>query len=105
MPRLLIISGDIVDHFMGGVGVRYWCLADALSKNCEVTLAVPNKTSLTSSIFKLQSFDLQNDNILDLANGVDVIITHGFVLHFHPYLKELNIPIAIDLYVPYLQNR
>ena len=102
MPRLLIISGDIVDKFMGGVGVRYWCLAQALSKHCEVILAVPNETALNPHDFRLEPFDLHKDNILYITSGVDVIITHGFVLHFHPYLRELNIPIAVDLYVPYL---
>ena len=102
MSRVLIVSGDVVDYFMGGVGVRYWCLANALAEHCEVILAVPNQTELKSEKVELVSFDLQKDNILHLTSGVDVIVTHGFVLHFHPYLRELNIPIAVDLYVPYL---
>lgn len=102
MPRILIVSGDVVDYFMGGVGVRYWCIANALSEYCDVILAVPNKTELAPEKFQIIPFNLQKDNIQHLTSGVDVIVTHGFVLHFHPYLRDLSIPIAIDLYVPYL---
>ena len=33
---------------------------------------------------------------------MDVVILSGPILHFHPYLCELGIPVAVDLYVPSL---
>jgi len=102
MINILIISGDMVNLNMGGVGIRNWELARALSRNFNVTLAIPNPTELESQDFRLVSFDLINGDLRELAGGVDVIILHGFVLHFHPYLHELGIPLAVDLYVPSL---
>jgi glycosyltransferase involved in cell wall biosynthesis len=102
MTKILIISGDIVDVHMGGVGVRNWELARALSRFFNISLAVPNPIDLQSSDVKVISFDLENDDLRPLAKGMDVIILHGFVLHFHPYLCDLGIPLAVDLYVPSL---
>ncbi len=92
----------MVDENMGGVGVRYWEIAHSLAQNCQVTLAIPNETKLLSSSVNIVSFDLQHEDLSDLAHKADVIIIQGFILHFHPYLRDLGIPIAVDLYVPFL---
>jgi glycosyltransferase involved in cell wall biosynthesis len=102
MTKILIISGDLVDSNMGGVGVRYWELAHALAPQCQVTLAVPDKTDLTSDQVTLVPFDLMKGDIRSLAEQADVLVTHGFIVHHHPYLKDLDIPMAVDLYVPHL---
>jgi glycosyltransferase involved in cell wall biosynthesis len=102
MSKVLIIWGDTVDLNMGGVGVRAWEMACALSEDLDVTLAVPNPTNLHSTQFHLISYDLNNGDLRSYCKGVDVIVTHGFVLHFHPYLRQLGIPLAVDLYVPNL---
>jgi glycosyltransferase involved in cell wall biosynthesis len=102
MKNILIISGDVVDIHMGGVGVRNWELARSLARYCTVTLAIPNQSVLKPEGFILVSFDLEKDSLRELALSQDAIILHGFVLHFHPYLRELGVPIAIDLYVPSL---
>ena len=102
MTNILIISGDVVNVNMGGVGVRNWELARALSRYFGVTLAIPNPTELETQDFKLVSFDLEKGDLRELVAGKDLIILHGFVLHFHPYLRELGIPLAVDLYVPSL---
>lgn len=102
MKKIFIVSGDTVDVNMGGVGVRSWELARALAKDFEVRLAVPNQTSLQQPGIELISFDLQKDDLRPYLEDVGVIITQGFVLHFHPYLRESGIPLAIDLYVPFL---
>jgi len=102
MSKVLIISGDIISSSMGGVGVRYWELARALTKSNEVTLACPQGTDLHSDLVQLVSYDLENGDISPYASQSDVIVLHGFVLHFHPYLRELDIPMAVDLYVPSL---
>ena len=102
MIRVLIVSSDIVDENMAGVGVRYWEIAHALAVECAVTLAIPNQTRLSSPNVKLVSFDWQHGDLRELARQADVIIIQGFALHFHPYLRELGIPLAVDLYVPNL---
>ena len=102
MTNILVISGDKVGSNMGGVGVRNWELAHALSNHCEVTLAVPGNSDITSERVHILPFELEGGDLRIDAQKSDVIILHGFVLHFHPYLAEMNIPIAIDLYVPSL---
>jgi glycosyltransferase involved in cell wall biosynthesis len=102
MKNVLIISGDTVNSNMGGLGVRNWELARALSKDCSVTLAVPNQTDLITEEFQLYPFNLEKDDLRTLAQNADTIIIQGSVLHFHPYLRELDIPLAVDLYIPSL---
>jgi glycosyltransferase involved in cell wall biosynthesis len=103
MTHVLIVSGDVVSSNMGGVGVRNWELAHALAGSCRVTLAIPNPLDMQSTRVELASYDLQQGDLRPLLlDGVDVIITHGAVLHFHPYLRETGLPMAVDLYVPNL---
>lgn len=102
MNKILIVSSDVVDKNMAGVGVRNWEIAHALAHECEVTLAIPNETQLTSSTVKLVSFDWEHGDLRELARQADGIVIQGFALHFHPYLRDLNIPLAVDLYVPNL---
>ena len=102
MKNVLVISGDTIDKHMGGLGVRNWELAHALSRYCQVTLAIPNQTSLSSNTVHLIPYDLKDGDLKPVAQNVDVIVLHGSILHFHPYLRTLDIPIAVDLYVPNL---
>jgi hypothetical protein len=100
--NILLISGDVVNQNMGGVGVRNWELAHALARHCRVTLAHPGETDLHSQAVRLSPYDLQTGDLRPLAAEADVIILHGPILHFHPYLRELGLPLAVDLYVPNL---
>ena len=102
MTNILLISGDVVNQHMGGTGVRNWELARALAVHHQVTLAIPNHTDLRPKNFRLHFFDFQKGDLRSLAGEADVLILHGMLLHFHPYLRELGIPMAVDLYVPYL---
>ena len=102
MKKVLIISSDVLDENMAGMGMRYWELAHALAHTCQVTLAIPNQTQLNSASVNLVSFDWEHGDLTDVARMADVIIIQGFVLHFHPYLKTLGIPLAVDLYVPFI---
>lgn len=102
MTHILIVCGDTVNLNMGGVGVRSWELASSLAGDFQVTLAIPNPSDLAPERFRLLSYDLEGGDLRPACQGVDAIITHGFVLHFHPYLREMGIPLAIDLYVPFL---
>lgn len=102
MKKILIISSDVIDTNMAGVGVRYWEIAHALAKTCHVTLAIPNSTNLSSTTVQLICFDREKSDLSELGRQADVIIIQGFTLHFHPYLVNLNVPLAVDLYVPYL---
>ena len=102
MTNILLISGDVVNQNMGGTGVRNWELACSLADNCQVTLAIPNPTDLQPKNFYLQTYDLEKEDFRPLASKADALIVQGMLLHFHPYLRDIGIPMAVDLYVPYL---
>ena len=100
--HILIVSDDIVDSNMGGVGVRNWELSHTLASHCDVTLAIPNNTQLTSEPVEIITYARDGQDLRTIAQYVDVILVQGFVLHFQPYLAELQRPLAVDLYVPSL---
>lgn len=102
MTRILIVSPDLVDEHMGGMGVRNWELARQLARRHEVTLAIPNPTRLEAPGLRLAPYDLQQGDLRPFARGAQVILLSGPILHFHPYLAELGLPLGVDLYVPNL---
>ncbi len=55
MARLLLKCHDVIGKTMAGPAIRYWEFAKALSKNHEVTLQVPNQTSMTADAFRIVS--------------------------------------------------
>jgi glycosyltransferase involved in cell wall biosynthesis len=102
MKKVLVISNDVVDQKMAGVGVRNWEVASALADACQVTLATPNQATLESPRVALVRYDPEGGDLRSLAQQADVLVLGGFTLHFHPYLRELGVPMAVDLYVPNL---
>ena len=99
--HLLIISPDAVHSRMGGVGIRYWELAQQLAPVADVTLAVPQETDLTTSHFRLHRYwEGQADTICPLAQTADIILLSGFTLYHHPCLRQLPAYKIIDLYDP-----
>jgi len=102
MNKVLVISNDVVDQKMAGVGVRNWEIANALARSCEVTLAIPNAPGLQSTRVKLIQYDPEKGDLRDQAGIADALVLGGSTLHFHPYLREMGKPIAVDLYVPSL---
>lgn len=101
MPRVLIISPDPVQPYMAGPGVRSWELAHALAEHCDVTLAVPNTPPVPSHPnVTVVSFDLEEGDLRPFAARADVLIIRGPILHYHPYLRDLGVPIVVDLYIP-----
>ena len=53
MSRVLIVCHDVVGHRMAGPAIRAWEFACCLSEGNQVTLAIPNETSLTGEDFAL----------------------------------------------------
>jgi hypothetical protein len=100
-PQVLIISGDTIDRKMGGMGVRYWEMARALSSDCRVILAIPNDTGLSGPDFEINVFNLGKATF-GFKLPWCVIILQGFFLHFHSYLGDIGAPLAVDLYIPFL---
>jgi glycosyltransferase involved in cell wall biosynthesis len=103
MRRVLIVSGDVVDEQMAGPAIRCWEMARTLGREFPTTLAVPNQTALRGSGFDLVMY---NDEILQrLAAQADLAVVFGFLLVLHPFLKDADTPLVVDLYDPFhLEN-
>ena len=103
MSRVLIVSGDVVDEQMAGPAIRCWEMARSLGREFPTTLAVPNQTSLQGSGFDLVMY---NDETLQrLVAQADLAVVFGFLLVLHPFLKDADIPLVVDLYDPFhLEN-
>jgi glycosyltransferase involved in cell wall biosynthesis len=102
MTYVLIISMDKIDKNMAGSGIRNWEIAHQLAKRCQVTLAIPYPTDLESDELSLVRIDYENEDLRPLAQDADVILLGGTVLHHHPYLRDLQVPIVVDVYAPWL---
>lgn len=102
MPRVLIISPDIVNGRMAGPGIRYWEMARALSRHAAVTLATPKDTALSDARVKLVTYDLKGTVVREQVASADVILVQGFILRAFPFLKHAAQPLVVDLYDPFL---
>jgi len=103
LKRVLLISNDVIGERMAGPGIRFWEFAKALSKAHKVTLAVPNRNPPTGySGFDICTYGYKGRELQELARSADAIVFQGFVLHFHPFLRELDVPLVVDIYDPFV---
>jgi GT2 family glycosyltransferase len=99
--RLLIISNDIVDFKLAGPGVRYLELGKALAREFEVTLAVPNQTSLQIAGVSLASYNpAEAQSLENLVQAQDAILYSPPVLQKLPFLAVFAGLSVVDLYDP-----
>jgi glycosyltransferase involved in cell wall biosynthesis len=106
-PTIALITNDVVGERMAGPGIRYWEFARALGRRFPLKLivppmvpmgSVPPADPLPASLHVCTCLqDLRN-----LVENCDVVITLGVVLFFYPFLGELGKPLVIDLYNPFL---
>ncbi len=95
---------------MAGPGIRYWEFARALAAaSLDVTLAVlpfvpasPPPSNIPFGRFIHCGDDTQ---VRTLAAATDVIVTQGILLSTYPYLAGLDVPLALDFYIPFLLER
>jgi len=107
MNRVLLICNDTVGENMAGPGIRYWEFARALSRSFDVVLAVPpfvpfSTPSATGHLPATLQHCTRPHELRRLAESCDVMITIGTVLLYYPFLGELDTPLVIDLYDPFL---
>lgn len=102
MHDILLISNDVIGEKMAGPGIRFWEFAKALSKDHRVTLAMPNRNPPMSSVFEVCTYTRKGKEMQELAKGADVIVFQGFVLHFYPSLRGLDVPLVVDVYDPFV---
>ena len=100
MRHVLIITHDVVDRHMAGPAIRCWELARVLSRTARVTLATPHPTSLAPAGFALVQYDAVR--LQALAAESDVIVLSASTLWLYPFLRDLESPLVVDIYDPFL---
>jgi glycosyltransferase involved in cell wall biosynthesis len=100
MSRVLIISHDVVDHCMAGPAIRAWEFARRLGTQNEVTLAIPNETSLAEEGFILVRYD--GRRLRELATKADCTIVSGLTLARYPFLRHASPVLVVDIYDPFV---
>jgi glycosyltransferase involved in cell wall biosynthesis len=83
---------------MAGPGIRYWNFAIELAMVCDITLIVKNDDFPEHSQFEI----LLKEQVKEKSfyEKFDAIIIQGLTLWEMPFLKDLNVPLVIDLYDP-----
>jgi len=100
-PVLLLVSQDVVDHRMAGPGLRYLEMARALSRDVDVVLAIPNRTSLDVPGLYLVSYDEKDPASLQvLVENADAAVVSGYMFAKFGFLRSTATRLVVDLYDP-----
>lgn len=97
--KILIISNEVISDELAGPGIRAWNIAETLSKEFFVRLAVPNKTDMKHETFEIVC--LTQENFAGYAHWADVVIVSGTIFARYEGLRYLKKPLIVDLYDPY----
>jgi GT2 family glycosyltransferase len=97
--KILIISNEVISDELAGPGIRAWNIAETLSKEFFIRLAVPNKTDLRHETFDI--VQMTKENFGGFAHWADIVMVSGTIFARYEELKYLEKPLIIDLYDPY----
>lgn len=101
MKKVLLISPDTIAKKMTGPAIRYYNFAKELSKELEVILFIPNKS--TDFNFQKEKFKIIKGNrneLKECAKIVDSIVLQGIAFRLYPFLKKIKKPKVVDIYDP-----
>ncbi|MEE8325093.1 MAG: glycosyltransferase family 4 protein [Candidatus Humimicrobiaceae bacterium] len=102
LPRISLISFDIVGKKMAGPGIRFYEFSKILSKFANVTLHTPNKIDIEVEGIKTRSYNPKNYSSLERSlENADMILIQGHILYYFPFLKNFTGKIIVDLYNPF----
>ena len=107
LRNILLICNDRIKQNMAGPAIRYWEFATVLNKYFAVTLAIPpfiQNESFPQELnptFQVLLCKTQND-LQTLALQADVILTVGNNLSLYPFLAQMQKPLILDMYIPFM---
>ncbi|RJQ33017.1 MAG: glycosyltransferase [Actinobacteria bacterium] len=99
--KVMILTNEVVAEKMAGPGIRCFEIANVLSKDFEVTLAVPNEDPMQHPMFTVKQYQWAKD-VKEMAEEHDVIICQGMTLAASPYLIDIDKPLVVDIYDPFV---
>ncbi len=101
----LLVTHEPLEPRMAGPAIRAWHLAQELAGARPVILATPAIRGLQSPhpAVTLVAYDPSNGvPLTELTRQSAVIITSGYLLRRYPALVRAGLPLAIDLYDPFV---
>ncbi len=102
MSHFLIIANDLIGERMAGPGIRAWEVARALhTAGIEVVLAAPGR-ALPAAPFPTVVYDHRGDTLRPVAEAAGGLVVQGLALAHYPFLAALDVPIAVDIYDPFV---
>lgn len=100
-PHLLIVSHDVVDVKIAGPGMRYLEIARALSKDLDVTLAIPSETTLNiPGVRMVRYWEDRPGSLQVLVENSDVVLVSGYMVEKFPFLESTHTRLVVDFYDP-----
>lgn len=106
--KLLIITHESVGPKMAGPGIRAWEIACALSNRHDVTLAVAGTPARTHPGLTVVGYDVDDPQLSALKPVIQntaVIMAMGPMFSRFKALQDLDKPLIIDLYDPFVLER
>jgi hypothetical protein len=101
VTKVLIITGDPIGAKMAGPAIRAWHMAEALSKDNQVTLVTLAGTELLSAPFAILHVAPGDDRAMRKLESVsDVIIFQGLAMALFESLRKTDKIIVADIYDP-----
>ncbi|HUY09553.1 MAG TPA: glycosyltransferase [Candidatus Dormibacteraeota bacterium] len=101
MARILIVANDVVASRMAGPGIRCFELARQLRiAGHLVTVAGIEASDLVTSRVVMVP-QLSAGGMDRLAGEQDAVLLEGFALVRYPRLRDLQVPVIVDLYDPF----
>jgi len=99
VPRILVVSNDLVQQRMAGPAIRAYELARQLAAaGLDVTLTTPGSTDLDEPSLRLVAYD--DERLRALAAEHDVLVVQGWVIDHHHWLRDTAAALVVDLYDP-----
>jgi len=100
MTKILIVGSDAIGNNMAGPGIRSYEIAKVLSKKHEVVLAVQNVDEVKP--FGPEIVLKDHDVLAQYIKKVDAVMVQGFLLEQYPILQNVDVPLIVDLYDPFI---
>jgi glycosyltransferase involved in cell wall biosynthesis len=107
--RIALVSHDTIGDRMAGPGIRYTCIARALAKHVDLTLAIPAQSPQWREAHT-DAFDVQRythgrwDTLAPILSHADVVICPPDTLSDFPQLSDGKWALAFDDYDPLLSE-
>lgn len=98
MAKILLLCMDKVGQAMAGPAIRYWEMANILSKSHDVTLVTPNKPDINTDRFKL--YYLNEISLSTIIYESDILIAQSFSPVITWHAKRKGTQLILDAYDP-----